>query len=92
MQGAEQNLARESQSAAEDNPVRVKNPDDRQQTARQPTSSFSDDVERSRVALGGRLRNFLRRNFPGQIMTRVIGEGDAIPASPSPLLAPLRYS
>jgi hypothetical protein len=52
MQGSEQNSARPRQPTAKDNSVRVQNPDDRQQTACKPTRSFSDDVKRSRVALG----------------------------------------
>ena len=92
MQGAEQNLARESQAPAEDNPVRVKNPDDGQQTACKPTGSFSDDVKRSRVAIGGRLHDFLRRNSLELCTARIADAVEAIPTAPSPLLGPLRYS
>ncbi len=92
MQGSEQNMAGLSQSTAKDNSVRVQNPDDRQQTACKPTSSFSDDAKRIRVALGGRLHDFLCTNTLGPFTARVAGAGETIPAAPSPLLASLRYS
>src|SRR5271157_3167187 len=92
MQRSEQDIACLSQSTAEDDPVRVQNADDGQQTARKPTSSFPHDVKRSRVALGGRLHDFLGRNTLGPSTARIAIAGEAIPAAPSPLLASLRYS